>query len=256
MPIEHQQWISLDECITAYMDEAEVSNHKYFKLFHLAFRAMTELGLSAFYVVRTAKLPVNSNLTVSLPSDYIMYSKIGVLNEQGEIIPLGVNNKLTLAFDLQPTRLVQTEDNTIPTQLNQQGVWWYNYWNGYTFGNLYGYPSGSPNIGSFRIDNGNGVIVLSQNFIYPYIMLEYVASPQSNQEYMIPIQFKEAIISYLRWKDVISTPAKSHVNNSNVQMRRHEYFNDRRLAIAAYDPINLPDLYQWNLQMQRLTAKA
>lgn len=252
---QNRQWIPLDECISAYMDEAEIDNKKYFKLWHLAFRAMTELGLDAFYNVLSVKIPVNANLTANLPANYLQYSKVGVLNEQGEIIPMGVNNKLTVAFDLNPTRLTQTQDSTIPTQLNQQGVWWYNYWNGQGFSNLYGYPSGNPNIGSFKIDNSNGVIILSENFSYPYIMLEYVSSPKEGGEYYVPAQFKEAIIAYLRWKDIISIPVKTHVANSNVLIRRKDFYNERRLAIARYDPVNLPDLYEWNLQNQRLAIK-
>lgn len=253
---QNRQWIPIDEPINAYLDESEQSNHKYFKLWQLAFRAMTELGLDAFYNVKSVKLPVNDNLTVQLPADYLSYSKVGVLNQQGEIIPMGVNNNLTVAFDLSPTRLEQTQDNTLVTQFNQLGVWWYNYWDGYGYGNLYGLPSGSPFIGSFKIDNANGVIVLSENFNYPYVMLEYVSSPIEGGEYYIPIQFKEAIIAYLRWKDIISIPSKTHVNNSNVLMRRKDYYNERRLAIARYDPIKLPDLYQWHLENQRLCVKA
>lgn len=256
MGTQHQQWVTLEECINAYMDESEQDNRKYFKLWHLAFRAMTELGLDAFYIVKSVKLPVLANLTVPLPEDYLAYSKVGVLNQQGEIITLGINNKLTTAFDLASTRLTQTQDNSIPTQLNQFGVWWYNYWNGQGFSNLYGYPSGNPNIGSFKIDNANGVIILDETFGYSYIMLEYTASPQEGNEYYIPIQFKEAIIAYLRWKDIVSIPVKTHVANSNVMMRRHDFYNERRLAIARYDPVNLPDLYEWNLQNQRAVPKS
>ena len=179
-----------------------------------------------------------------------------MLNQQGEIIPMGVNNNLTVAFDLNSTRLEQTQDDTIPTQINESGVWWYNYWNGQAFGPVYGLPSGTPFIGSFKIDNANGVIVLSENFSYEYVMLEYVSAPQEGGEYFLPIQFKEAVIAYLRWKDIISIPVKTHVQNSNVEMRRHDYYNEKRLAIARYDPVRLPDLYEWNLQNQRLTVKA
>lgn len=252
---QNRQWIPLDEAITSYMDEAMQSNHSYFRLWHIAYRALTELGLDAFYLVKSVKLSVNSNLTVTLPADYLNYSKVGVLNQQGEIIPLGVNSKLTVAFDLSPTRIEQTQDNTIATQYNENGVWWFNYWTGYGFNNLYGLPSGQPNIGSFKIDNANRVIVLSEDFCYPYVMLEYVSTPVAGQEYMIPIQFKEAVIAYLRWKDVISVPVKTRPQQSNVEMRRRDYYNERRLAIARIDPVILPDLYQWNLQNQRLTVK-
>lgn len=255
---QNRQWISLDDCIYGYINRSEQSNHKYFKLWHLAFEAMTDMGLDSFYTVQAVKLPVNANLTVTLPANYLKYSKVGVLNQQGEIITMGVNNKLTTAFDLQPTRIQQTQDNTIPTQLNQQGVWWYNVWNGSGngYGNTYGLPSGSPFIGSFKIDEANGVIVLSEGFSYSYVMLEYVASPQPGGEYYVPVQFKKAIISYLAWMDIIDIPVKTHMANTNAGMRRHNYFEDRRKAIAQYDPVNIPDLYEWHLQNQRLTVKA
>lgn len=256
MTDQNRQWITLDECITDYMNEAELSVHKYRKLFYIAYRGLNDLGLDAFYVVRSVKLPVNANLTVTLPEDYLNYSKVGVLNASGEIIPMGVNNKLTVDFDVSSTRLAQTQDNTIATQISEQGVWWYNYWNGYSYGPVYGLASGTPIIGSFKIDNANGVIVLSENFTYDYVMLEYVSSPKDGGEYYVPVQFKEAIIAYLRWKDNISMPVKTHVANSSIQMRRHDYYNERRLAIARYDPVRLPDLYEWNLQQQRMTAKA
>lgn len=256
MAQQHLQWINLDECITAYLDESEQSNHKFFKCWHLAFRALSELGLDFFYCIKTAKLPINSNLTVTLPADYLMYSKIGVFNQQGEIIPLSFNSKLSTAFDLQPSRVSQTTDDTIATAYNQSGCAWYNYWNGSNVGNLYGLPSGSPFVGSFKIDNANGVVVLSQNFSYPYLAIEYVSSPQEGGEYYLPIQFKEAVIAYLRWKDIISIPVKTHVANANVMMRRKDYFNERRLAIARYDPISLPEGYEWALKNQRLAIKS
>lgn len=253
---QNRQWISLDECITDYMDEAELSNHKYYKLWHLAFRAMTELGLDFFYSIRSVKLPVNANLTVTLPADYLNYSKIGVLNAKGEIIPLSVNNNLTTAFDLKPTRIEQTQDSSIVNAYSPNGVVWWNYWNGGAMNTLYGLPSGSPFVGSFKIDHDNGVIVLSENFSYEYVMLEYVPSPNEGEDYRVPIQFKEAIIAWLAWKDIRSIPAKTHVHNNNVSGRRRDYYNERRLAIARYDPVNLPDLYEWSLKNQRIAVKS
>jgi len=257
MALQHLQYINLDDCITSYMNEAELSNHKYFKLWHLAFEAMTELGLDFFYSIQSVKLPVNANLTVTLPANCLKVSKVGVFNEQGCVIPLSNNNNLSTAFDLQPTRLEQTQDPSIVTINNDNGTGnWYNYWNGYTLGTLYGVPSGAPFVGSYKIDNGNGVIVLNESFSYPYIVLEYVPSPEEGGDYRIPIQFKQAIVAYLRWKDIISMPVKTHVANSSVMMRRKDYFNERRLAIARYDPISFPDLYEWNLENQRLSIKA
>ena len=254
---QHQAWIPLDECINAYLDESEQSNHKYFKMWHLSFRAMTELGLDAFYTTKSVKLPVLANLTVPIPHDCLKVGKVGVFNEQGNVIPLYNDNTLSTAFDLQPTRLAQTQDPTLVTVQNNNGViWGYNYWNGYNLGTLYGVPSGAPFVGSYKIDNGNGVIVLNETFSYPYIVLEYVSSPVEGGEYYIPIQFKEAIIAYLSWKDIKSMPASRKGSLGDKRDRKADFYNERRLAIARYDPINLSDLYEWNLRNQRLAIKS
>lgn len=256
MSSAHQPYIELDEAITGYLVESEQSNHKYFKLFHLAFRAITELGLDFFYQVKSVRLPVLANLTVTLPPDYLNYSKIGVLNNEGEIIPMGVNTNLTGFAGQLTTRLQQTQDTTLQLPIVGQTPIWYNYWYGEGYTNLYGVPSGSPFIGSFKIDIANGIILLNETFGYPYIMLEYIASPLEGQTYYLPIQFKEAVISYLRWKDIISMPAgnKRSLLGDKAQ-RRHEYFNERRLAIARYKPLYLEEAYDANLQNQRLTVK-
>lgn len=253
---QNRQWISLDEPVNFYLDESEQSNQKFYKIWNFAYRWLHDVGLDAFFIVKSVKIPTNENLTATLPADFLNYSKVGVLNEKGEVITMGVNNNLTVSFDLSPNRIQQVEDPTMVTIENQQGSWWYNYWNGYGYGNLYGLPSGQPFIGNYKIDNANGVIVLSPGFSYPYIILEYVCTPTPGQEYYFPIQFREAVIAYLRWMDIISIPAKTHVHNSNVIMRRKDYFNELRKAKAKYDPVRIPDLYEWNLLNQRLTVKA
>lgn len=165
---QNRQYVSLDSMITDYLNESEQSNHKYFKLFHIAFRGMEQLGLDFFYQIKSVKLPVLANMTVPLPADYLNYQKVGVLNAQGEVIPLKYNDKLTTYADLQPTRLTQTVDNTLTTLYLGDTPIFYNYWNGDVFINIYGVPSGSPFVGGFKIDNTNGVILLDENFGYDY----------------------------------------------------------------------------------------
>lgn len=256
MATQNRQWVTIDEAITDYLTESEQGNHKYFKCWNLAYRAMTELGLDFFYSVKSVKLPVNPNLTVTLPADYLNYTKVGILNNEGAIIPLQVNNNLTTAFDMQPNRLAQTQDPSIVTGYSPQGIVWWNFWNGYGLSNLYGLPSGSPFVGSFKIDNKNGVIVLDEYYDFEYVMLEYIASPVSGGEYFIPIQFKEAVIAYLRWKDLISMPPSRRGSLGDKRDRRSDYYNERRIAIARYDAVKLSDLYEWNLANQRMAVKS
>ena len=251
----HQQYTSLDTVINMYLDRSEQSIHKYYKCWQIAFSGMEELGLDFFYQIKSVKLPVNSNLTVSLPDDYLNYSKVGVLNSQGEIIPMGYNSNLTTFADLLPSRLEKTQDNTIIDLIQFNTPIWYNYWNNGAFSTLYGLPSGSPFVGTFKIDNHNGVILLSENFGYEYVMLEYVASPKQGEEYYIPTQFKTALMWYIAFNDIAFLPNSRKGSLGDKEQRKRAYHNERRVANARYRPLDLQAAHQWNMEQTRLTIK-
>lgn len=252
----HQGMITIDEVINSYLNRSEQSNHKYFKCWHIAFEGMDQMGLDVFYRIRSQKLPVNSNLTVYLPSDYLQWSKIGVLNDKGEIIPMAQNDKLTTYADLNPNRLQKTQDNTLDNYLQFGNNIWYNYWNGDSFVTLYGLPSGAPFIGSFKIDLTNGVILLNESFPFTYLMVEYVASPQEGGVYYIPMQFREALMWFIAWQDIGMMPSTRRGNLGDKQYREKKHFNERRKAIAQYKPYRVEEAYEWALQNQRMCVKA
>lgn len=252
---QHQQFITIDSVINDYIDETEQSNHKYFKLYNLAFRGMDMLGLDFFYKIKSVKQPLNANFTFDLPADYRKWTKVGVLNSQGEIIPMGYNDKLTYFADQLPDRLEKTQDNSLFNLFSLNAPVWYNYWNGDAFITLYGLPSGAPNIGTFKIDEYAGIGLLNESFQYDYVMLEYVSSPSDDQQYMIPSEFREALIAWLAWKDSSAIPARTHINLGDKAAKRHEFFNERRLAFARYRPLSLESAYQWSLSNQRIVVK-
>lgn len=253
---QHMQWIKIDDCINAFIDRSEQSNHKYFKLWHICFDGMNQMGLDSFYTVKSVKIPVNPNLTANLPPDYLSYNKVGVLNGQGEVIPLGVNSKLTTYAASLPDRIQKTQDNSLWTWYTNDNLIFYNYWNGFTFNNIYGIPSGAPFVGSFKIDNRNGVILLNETFCYDYIILEYMASPQEGGDYYIPLQFKEAMIWFLAWQDIAMLPNSRRGMLGDKEQRRRNHFNELRRAKGQYKPLHLEEAYQWSLENQRLTVKS
>lgn len=256
MASQERNYITLESVINDYIDESEQSIHKFAKLYNIAYRGMEKLGLDFFYKIRTVKLPVDTtNFTVQLPNDYINYTKVGVLNSQGEIIPLQYNNKMTFYADQQPDRLALTQDNTLVNWYNQNYPLFYNYWDGYGFTNVYGYPSGSPFVGQFKIDDSNGVILLNENFYYPYVMIEYLASANPDEKYMIPIQFREAMIAWIAWRDIANMPSTRKGNLGDKRDRKAEFYNQRRIANAQFKPLYLNEAYEWNLMNQRLTVK-
>jgi hypothetical protein len=248
---DRQGFINLADCVNHYIDEAELSIHKYYKLWNLAVRAMDELGLDAFYAAKTVRLPVLANKTVTLPADCLQWSKVGRFDGQGQIMTMRHNPKLSSMAALHPDRLTKIEAQDIDLASDT----FYNYWDGNTYSNLYGVPSSATNYGSFSVDEAQGVIVLDPDFSESEIVLEYLTSPDYTQDLYLPVQFREAVIAYLGWKDTRYIPSKTHVNNSNVGMRRRDFYNERRLAIARYKPFRADEALDDNRDNTRKTLK-
>ena len=254
MTNQHLAYINLEECVSSYISESEQSIHRKVKINDIAISAMDELGLDMFYEVVTVKLPVNANVTVTLPGNCLNVIKSGILNSSGEIVTLNKNKKLTTYADLLPDRISKVEDNTLFDWNYSIDGTFYNFWNNGTLCNLYGLPSGAPFIGSFVVDMPNGVIVLDPNYQFDYLMVEILTSPSQDETYMVPLHFKRAIIDFIWWKD---NKVKSVIRNKVGIDRdlRHEYFNSRRLAFARWKPFSLAEAYQQNVENQRMTTK-
>lgn len=254
MSTQRQPYINLDSIITDYLNESEGSQHKYFKVWHLAFRGFENLGIDFFYRIQSVKLPVNANLTVTLPANYLQWTKVGRLNDRGEIIPLNYNENLTTYADLLPERLEKTQDPTTIGLDWGQNVW-ANYWTGGNYASVYGVPSGEPFAGRFKIDTENGVIILDEHYHLDYVMLEYVCSPAQGQEYYVPVQFREALIAWLWWKDKKAISTKRGQIGITRDLKT-DFYNERRLAIARWKPIRTTDIYQASQELTRLAVKS
>ena len=163
---------------------------------------------------------------------------------------------MTYYADQQPDRLALTQDNTLATWYQSDMPLWFNYWDGYGFQNIYGLPSGSPFVGSFNIDDSNGVVLLNQYFYYSYLMIEYLSSGNPDEPFRIPIQFREALLSFLAWRDIASMPSTRKGNLGDKRDRKQEFYNQRRIANAQFKPLYLMQAYEQNLDTQRMTVKA
>jgi hypothetical protein len=253
---QQQGWISLDSCIYDYISEAELSQHKYFKLYHLAFRCMENLGLDFFYQIKTIKLLVNANKTVTLPADFRKYNKVGILNGIGQLVPFKYNENLTTYDDLRAGRIAEVSANNFASYYSYSSPVFFNYWDGSSYGNLYGIPLTGIYGGGFKINEADGVILLDTTFGWSELYMEYTANPSADREYRIPSEFREAMIAWLAWRDIANVKTSSHYNLGDKRDRRHEYFEARRKGIAQYRPFYLDQAYIQNVESQRLVIKA
>lgn len=249
----HLSYITVDSVIQDFLSEGEYSQNRYFKTFHSAFRGMDNLGIDFFYRIQSVKLPVNANFTVTIPPNCINVTKVGILNDNGAIIPLWNNPNMTTYADLLPDRIEKTNDHeSLWMEWNSNAF--FNVWNNGAYSNVYGVPSGEPHVGEFKVDMDNGVILLGQHFRRDYIMLEYLASPQEGQEYYIPIQFREALIAWLWWKDSKAIA----VRRGQIGIMRDlksTFYRERANAIAQWKPSTILDKYQVSQEQSRLAVK-
>ena len=124
------QYTKLKTIVSYYLDEENKSMGDFDKCWVLAFRALAEIGFNIAFEPMTVRLPINGNMTVTLPDNYIKWTKIGILNGSGEINVLRINNSLTKWRDENPNRLnLLTPD--IPDQdvsYYLQSPFFYNYY--------------------------------------------------------------------------------------------------------------------------------
>ena len=256
MATKHQPYITLDSVLLDYLMEAGKSNNDYMKAYHIAYRGFEQMGINYFYQVVDIKITVNANKTATLPANIINWITVGRLNGKGEIIPLWYNDKLTTFADLSPDRLTNTQDDsTIGANVNDGSSGNWSYWNGWAYTNIYGTPSGQPFAGSFKIDLNNGIILLDENYREDYVMLRYVSSPQEGQDCYIPVQFREALIAWLWWKDGKAKSIRTHMQLGAARDAKHEFYNEQRNAVAAFKQSKIYEKYQVNQEASREAIK-
>lgn len=253
-----KQWIKLDDCINDYLEESEQGIHKYRKCFNSAIRAMDNMGLDMFYQIQSFALTVNANNTANLPSNCLRYVKVGVLNNDGQVTSLNYNSNLSSYADLFPDRVAKMQAITPAQQTINLSISpnvFNNYWDGNLFQTLYGLPSGAPFIGEFKIDEKKGIIILEPSFNQPYLIVECVVAPKEGEEYYVPVQFREAIVAFMSWNDIKSMPSTRKGSLGDKRDRKHDFFNERRLAYARYNPFRTEVAHQINMESVRLTVK-
>lgn len=229
--------IDLDSVIYDYLGAAELSDHKYKKIFDIAYRGMDHLGLDFFYKIKSVKLPVLGNRTIQLPSDFLQWTKVGYFDGSGNVIAFGYNNKQSSFAALQPNRLASSISSELFANYDGVACAFYNYCGGMLLG------GGSARYsGSFSI--ANGFILLDPSFSWESVCLEYVSNPgAASGTYYIPVQFREAMLHWIAWQDIAFLAPSRRGSVGDKDQRKRDYYNFRRLAIAQYKPFRLDQMY-------------
>jgi hypothetical protein len=196
-----QQYTPLKTIIAYLIDELDKSSGDFDRCWLLGLRCLTELTFDVSGETITVRLPLLGNKTVPFPADYLSWSKIGILNNNGEVNTLKINNSLTTFRDNNPNRLDKLTPDITDTIGNQALVPFYsNFYYGGGCYQLFGLGNGIITYGEVKVDEKNRVFIFPPDFRFDSIILEYISSPEKNSDYQVPTCLQEAIISFCKWK--------------------------------------------------------
>lgn len=219
MATDIEQYVPLKRIVSYMIDETNESIGSFDRAWVLAFRGLVDMLFDVTAEPLTVRLPLLGNKTVPFPSDYLAWVKIGVLNENGEVSTLKINNALTTFKDTNPNRLQQINgDINDAAPLLLGSPFYLNYYYNNTYQPLFGVGGGLIQYGECRVDDENNIIVLPPDFRFDSIILEYFSSPEKNGDYTVPIVAQEAIIAFIKWKS--KTGSRDEYYAAKIEARR------------------------------------
>lgn len=214
------QYVKLKTIVSYCIDENNESIGAFDRAWILAFRGLIDMLFDVTAHAITVRLPVPDSKVVPFPEDYLTWSKIGILNNKGEISTLKINNALTTYKDTNPNRIQKlTPDITDSFPLLLDNPYFLNYFYNGMYQPLFGVGGGLIQYGECRVDDENNVIVLSPDFQYTSIMFEYICSPEKNGDYEVPLVAQEAIIAFIKWKSKTGTRQEYYAEKVNARRR-------------------------------------
>jgi hypothetical protein len=220
MSSDLQEMMTLKELVGFAMDECKVSEAEFDPFWLLAFRALVDLMFDVTAQPQTFRVPMNGNKTANFPSGCISWTKIGILNDKGEVSTIQINNALTTFKDTNPNRLTQlTPDinDALPVILN--APFYVNYYYDGIYQPLFGIGGGLIQYGSCRVDEENRVVILDEDFKYDHIIFECIVSPEKNGDYRVPTACLEAVVSFIKWKSKMGTRVEYMADKINARRR-------------------------------------
>lgn len=247
------RYISIEQVVNYYIEEANLTDSHFLRLWRIAIRGLEQMNYSFASEPITRKLSVLPNKIVELPGDYVDWCKVGVVNDRGEIATLRRNDNLSTYAATDPDRL---SANSATFNTERYDFEYRNYAIGGTYVNLFGVPAGLDNVGEFKVVNEDGIIVLSPEYPYDHVMLEYIPSPVANGDYLMPVLLREALISWIRWNDRRSLPAGRRSNLGQRQMDRKDFYDDLKMGKKLMKKFRLEEANDVIRLNNRLSVKA
>jgi len=229
-----------------------VSNASDVAIRNLALRGIREIGFDIGKKIRSIKLDIESNNTVTLPDDYVDVSKLGIIGEDGIIRALNHNGNLNYSqkyevdssgtvtnetndsednpLDIEANIIKDRQDDKTSTSSSDADNFNAFIFENYIFqggtGRLYGVGGGSAP-GEFRINLDQNRIEIASNSNFTQLVMEYVADEARATDPEVHVYAEEALRCYIYYK---LCERKASVPANEKGRARSEYYNERRKA--------------------------
>lgn len=228
------QFVTLDEVIQGLIvDEGKSSEHEYLRYFNIGLRGLKELNFDTVRQIKSVQLQLDSKNTVTLPSDYVSYIKIGVADNNGNVSYMGLRENINFVPGTQSTTVQDnTENPPIFSYNNYDNSLWGRYGQG-GGNNANGYYRENLDDRTIEFSNSNGPIIL-----------EYVSDGSTGltgTEIKVHAFAEEALRSFIYWKSV---QRKRAINMNEKMTAKNEYYNQKRLSRARMQSFNKNEALQ------------
>lgn len=250
------------EIVGQFLNSADQGSPEFMRLWNmLVWGLKTEFNLNITGVFKTVILEVNANKTVYLPCDCITYSKIGQLNDKGEVVTYKRNDQLSTLI----TGVTDNRTNGAPVVSGAIGInglfpfgqgYYVNYFYQGVSYQLYGANSGTVTRGEYKVDDDQGLIFLSQDTHASSIVLEYLSNGYEDGccDYSVDVRAAECMKTYLRWQNAIDQPKK--YNQSQIDGYKREFYRTKRITMMMLNPFILNEMESITHSSPKLAAKS
>jgi len=205
--------------------EEKNTTHDYLRYLGYANRGLKVLTYDVLGATKVVLLEVSSALKIDLPGDYVDYTFVGVVGNDGVVQPLGAKGDIPK---------IGTGNALIKNSQFFTGT------NGAVFGagggqNMLGYYQ--PQIDA---DNNQMLFAATQNGTVIY--LEYISDGRAEGGQTIVHEYaEEALHAWIHWKSI---QFKRNVSRVDKDTARREFKNEKRLAVARFSSFTKEEALQ------------
>ena len=218
-------YTTLDEIIKSLSIQLDLAGeHAYLRFFELARVGLRELSFDTTKHVKTSLFTIDKTTnTVTLPSDYVKYVRIGAYNQDGTINYLAKADNLYIGS-------ATPADSTVDETLDDNPAIWYD---GYGVGKRYGKGGGQNAHGYYRVNEKANTINFASSINVDEIVLEYITDGLDNIDSTSNVQIHsfaaDALRAYIYWAHI---KYKRDFSATDKEMAKKDFYNQKRLARA------------------------